>query len=105
MATELSKEIKQYLKEATKKMETITNQATDRTYPVYLTIQEIMLAEEALFDRSAVLSAIADVNTYENRKAQGETLDKKVSALEVIARKIAQPLDEMYATNESLALV
>lgn len=103
MATELSKEIKQYLKEATR-VSTATN-GQDRTYAVYLTIQEIMLAEEALFDRSSVLSAIADVNTYENRKAQGETLDKKVAILENIARKIAQPLDEMYATNESLALV
>ena len=83
----------------------VATNGQDRTYAVYLTIQEIMLAEEALFDRSSVLSAIADVNTYENRKAQGETLDKKVSALETIARKIAQPLDDMYATNESLALV
>jgi hypothetical protein len=91
----LSKEV---IKEALKP----TNEIT---YPVYLTIQEIMLAEEALFDRSTVLAAIADVNTYSKRIDKGVALDKKVLALEKIARKIALPLDEMYMANDSLEKV
>lgn len=91
----LSKEV---IKEALKP----TNEIT---YPVYLTIQEIMLAEEALFDRSTVLAAIADVNTYSKRIDKGVALDKKVLALEKIARKIALPLDEMYMANDKLEKV
>ena len=104
MANELTKEVKQYLAQATKsKKETVL--ANDITYPIYLTIQEIMLAEESLFERSTVLSAIADLHTKEERKNQGESLDKKVAILEAIARKIASPIDEMYAYNEGLANV
>ncbi len=99
--TELSKELKEKL--ATINKPAATTQTEEKVYAVYLTIQEIMLAEEALFDRSAVLSAIADVNVYQNRKDKGEALDKKVLRIEKIARKIAQPLDEMYAANDSLA--
>lgn len=103
--TELSKELKEKLATINKPATTTTanNQTEEKVYAVYLTIQEIMLAEEALFDRSAVLSAIADVNVYQNRKDKGEALDKKVLRIEKIARKIAQPLDEMYAANDSLA--
>jgi hypothetical protein len=75
------------------------------TYAVYLTLEEIMLAEEALFDRSAVLSAIADMNTYNKREDKGQALDRKVAQIESIAKKIAVPLDEMYMANEALSLV
>jgi hypothetical protein len=75
------------------------------TYAVYLTLEEIMLAEEALFDRSAVLSAIADLNTYNKREDKGQALDRKVAQIEAIAKKIAVPLDEMYMANEALSLV
>lgn len=75
------------------------------TYAVYLTMEEIMLAEEALFERSAVLAAIADMNVYRNDKDKGEVLDKKVIKIENIAKKIAMPLDEMYMANEGLASV
>jgi hypothetical protein len=75
------------------------------TYAVYLTMEEIMLAEEALFERSAVLAAIADMNVYKKDTAKGEVLDKKVIKIENIAKKIAMPLDEMYMANEGLASV
>lgn len=75
------------------------------TYAVYLTMEEIMLAEEALFERSAVLAAIADMNVFRNDKDKGEVLDKKVIKIENIAKKIAMPLDEMYMANEGLASV
>lgn len=75
------------------------------TYAVYLTMEEIMLAEEALFERSAVLAAIADMNVFRKDKDKGEVLDKKVIKIENIAKKIAMPLDEMYMANEGLASV
>lgn len=92
----MTNETKQALKALTAPAQ---NPAQDKVYAVYLTIQEIMLAEEALFDRSSVLAAIADINVFNERATQAETLDKKVISLENIARKIALPLDEMYAQN------
>lgn len=89
---------KQQIKEALK-----TN--NEITYPIYLTLQEIMVAEDALFERSSVLSAIADMNVYHKRNDKGDSLDKKVILLERIAKKIAMPLDEMYMANDSLEMV
>lgn len=66
------------------------------TYQITLTENEILMVEEALYDRASVLYAIGSQLEYKGNKAQSQTLDKKASKLEKVASKIAYPLDQEY---------
>lgn len=101
--TELKAELKQALKELN--ITPIDTDSKNPTYAVYLTLDEMLMAEEALFERSTVLQAIADMNIYKNKIKNATRIDKKVILLEKVARKIAQPVDDMYHANDSLEKV
>lgn len=68
-------------------------------YSIQLTLEEIAIVEEALYDKSSLLSAIGTQLVYKNKRDESARLDKRSRILEDLARKIAQPLDTEYIKN------
>jgi hypothetical protein len=69
----------------------------EKLYPVYFSEQELLVLEEALYDRASLLGLIARDLLDKKEKQKAHDANEKSYYLETLAGKVAIPLDEIYA--------
>ena len=68
----------------------------EKLYPIYLTQEELLSFEEALWDKSTVLDVIAQDLLEKKEKGKAHKAKEKSVYFERLAGKVAVPLDEIY---------
>jgi hypothetical protein len=68
----------------------------EKLYPIYLTQEELLSFEEALWDKSTVLDVIAHDLLEKKEKGKAHKAKEKSVYFERLAGKVAVPLDEIY---------
>ena len=74
----------------------------EKLYPVYFSEQELLVLEEALYDRASLLGLIARDLLDKKEKQKAHDANEKSYYLETLAGKVAIPLDELYAEKATL---
>jgi hypothetical protein len=74
----------------------------EKLYPVYFSEQELLVVEEALYDRASLLGLIARDLLDKKEKQKAHDANEKSYYLETLAGKVAIPLDEIYAEKATL---
>ena len=65
----------------------------EKLYPVYFSEQELLVLEEALYDRASLLGLIARDLLDKKEKQKAHDANEKSYYLETLAGKVAIPLD------------
>jgi hypothetical protein len=68
----------------------------EKLYPIYLTQNELLSFEEALWDKSTLLDVIAHDLLEKKEKGKAHKAKEKSVYFEKLAGKVAVPLDEIY---------
>jgi hypothetical protein len=68
----------------------------EKLYPIYLTQEELLSFEEALWHKSTVLDVIAHDLLEKKEKGKAHKAKEKSVYFERLAGKVAVPLDEIY---------
>jgi hypothetical protein len=68
----------------------------EKLYPIYLTQDELLSFEEALWDKSTLLDVIAHDLLEKKEKGKAHKAKEKSVYFEKLAGKVAVPLDEIY---------
>jgi hypothetical protein len=68
----------------------------EKLYPIYLTHDELLSFEEALWDKSTLLDVIAHDLLEKKEKGKAHKAKEKSVYFEKLAGKVAVPLDEIY---------
>jgi hypothetical protein len=68
----------------------------EKLYPVYLTKDELLAFEEALWDKSTLLDVIAHDLLEKKEKGKAHKAKERSVYFERLAGKVGLPLDEIY---------
>ena len=68
----------------------------EKLYPIYLTQEELLSFEEALWDKATILDVIAHDLLEKKEKGKAHKAKEKSVYFERLAGKVAVPLDEIY---------
>ena len=68
----------------------------EKLYPIYLTQEELLSFEEALWDKATILDVIAHDLLEKKEKGKAHKAKEKSVYFEKLAGKVAVPLDEIY---------
>jgi hypothetical protein len=71
----------------------------EKLYPVYLTHEELLSFEEALWDKSTTLDIIAHDLLEKKEKGKAHKAKEKSIYFERLAGKVGLPLDEIYKAD------
>ncbi len=73
----------------------------EKLYPIYLTQDELLSFEEALWDKSTLLDVIAHDLLEKKEKGKAHKAKEKSVYFEKLAGKVAVPLDEIYKAKNT----
>jgi hypothetical protein len=73
----------------------------EKLYPIYLTQNELLSFEEALWDKSTLLDVIAHDLLEKKEKGKAHKAKEKSVYFEKLAGKVAVPLDEIYKAKNT----
>jgi hypothetical protein len=68
----------------------------EKLYPIYLTHDELLSFEQALWDKSTILDTIAHEMLEKKEKGKAHKAKERSVYFERLAGKVALPLDEIY---------
>jgi hypothetical protein len=73
----------------------------EKLYPIYLTQNELLSFEEALWDKATILDVIAHDLLEKKEKGKAHKAKEKSVYFEKLAGKVAVPLDEIYKAKNT----
>ena len=71
----------------------------EKLYPIYLTHDELLSFEEALWDKSTLLDVIAHDLLEKKEKGKAHKAKERSVYFERLAGKVGLPLDEIYKAD------
>lgn len=77
--------------------------SSEELYPIYFTKEELMSVEDALYDKSNLLSIIARQRTVAGDSIASSRATAKSILFERLAGRVGFPLDELYKNEYARA--
>ena len=68
----------------------------EKLYPIYLTHEELLSFEQALWDKATILDTIAHEMLEKKEKGKAHKAKERSVYFERLAGKVGLPLDEIY---------
>lgn len=75
----------------------------EKLYPLYLSQEELLSFEEALWDKATVLDVIANEMLDKKEKGKAHKAKERSVYFERLAGKVGLPLDEIYKEQYATA--
>ena len=75
----------------------------EKLYPIYLSHEELLAFEEALWDKATVLDVIAHEMLEKKEKGRAHKAKERSVYFERLAGKVGLPLDEIYKQQYATA--